>query len=118
MIRTILVDKPGFLLRVTDTTKDGMIECKLQNILSKICAVSGYDRSDICGLKREEPLIYWRMAFTYICCKKTTATLKNIGKIINRHHSTVINQRDVFIDLLEAKDRHVMEIYPRIINIF
>ena len=60
-----------------------------EELLMRCCEVFDVPFDEVKSKKREKSMVFARQAFCYLA-KKEKYTLGNIGKLINRDHSTVL----------------------------
>lgn len=60
------------------------------HILDAVCDYSGFEKSEITGLKRLKRHAYFRKIFYYLARKHTNKSLVKISKMINRDHTTAM----------------------------
>lgn len=114
MSRDLIVERPGFWVRITNINPEGELKAKLMDLLSKVSSVSGYTKHQLTGKSRVRDLVEWRMAYTHLCLTRTNASLKTIARATNKDHSTIIHHRTVFNDMLEAGDKRFKDIFNKI----
>lgn len=86
--------------------KAGITTDNPQEIIVHTCNMLNLDYADVLSRKRDKALVTARMIAIGLTCKCNLYTLKEIGKVFNRDHSTIIYNRDTFNDLVEIKDRY------------
>lgn len=74
------------------------------NILKSVSEVTGVPAEKIQGKERYKKTMEARHLFCYFAKQKTNATLVQIGNMINRHHSTVINSLQLISDMIDIDD--------------
>lgn len=88
--------------------KAGITTDNPQEIIVHTCNMLNLDYADVLSRKRDKALVTARMIAIGLTCKCNLYTLKEIGKVFNRDHSTIIYNRDTFNDLVEIKDRYFL----------
>ena len=62
---------------------------------------------------RHRPNIFYRQIFCYLAYNYNF-TVSEIGRFINKDHSTVVHSRDIIKDLLQIRDPDIVKIYNSI----
>lgn len=75
---------------------------KVERIIYLVCGVTNTPYQFILGKSRSREIVEVRHIAMYLVCWHTTLSLKAIGKIFNRDHSSVIHARDTVSDLLDT----------------
>lgn len=75
-------------------------------ILFHTCNMLDLDVNDVLSKKRNKDFVTARMIAIGLTCKANIYTLKEIGLIYKRDHSTIIYNRDTFNDLIDIKDKY------------
>jgi chromosomal replication initiator protein len=78
----------------------------LEEIMAMICRYFSLEPETLASRSRKKIHSYPRNLFSYLCRKHTDATLEEIGKPINRNHSTVLYAAEVIAGKVKA-DRSV-----------
>jgi chromosomal replication initiator protein len=66
------------------------IEILIQNIISVTCKYFNLDKENVMSKKRNREFMAPRYFIIYLIREKTNLSLKSIGKIVNRDHTTCI----------------------------
>jgi len=66
------------------------IEILIQNIISVTCKYFNLDEENVMSKKRNREFMAPRYFIIYLIREKTNLSLKSIGKIVNRDHTTCI----------------------------
>jgi hypothetical protein len=77
---------------------------ELKKILSAVSEITDVEKSKIQGTDRFKKTMAARHLFCYFARTKTNATLLQIGNMLNRHHSTVINSLQLISDMIDIGD--------------
>jgi len=77
---------------------------ELKKILSAVSEITEVEKSKIQGSERFKKTMAARHLFCYFARQKTNATLLQIGNMLNRHHSTVINSLQLISDMIDIGD--------------
>lgn len=77
---------------------------ELNKILESVSEITGVSKSKIQGVERYKKTMAARHLFCHFAKGKTNATLLQIGNMINRHHSTVINSLSLISDMIDIGD--------------
>lgn len=88
--------------------KAGITTDNPQEIIVHTCNMLNLDYADVLSRKRDKALVTARMIAIGLTCKCNLYTLKEIGRVFNRDHSTIIYNRDTFNDLVQIKDRYFL----------
>lgn len=102
-----LINKNNFYVRISADRPITLTE-QLDSILSKIVDAGG-DKNLICSLTRESEHKTWRQIAMWWARSNKLGTWKAIGFYFNRDHSTVINAVNYINDLIESRDKEVIE---------
>lgn len=78
----------------------------LDEIMGLICRYFSLEPETLASRSRKKVHAYPRNLFSYLCRKHTDATLEEIGRPINRNHSTVLYATEVVASKIKA-DRNV-----------
>lgn len=84
------------------------------NILKSVSEVTGIPAEKIQGMERFKKTMEARHLFCYFAKQKTNATLLQIGNMINRHHSTVINSLQLISDMIDIGDEQTINSIQKI----
>ena len=90
---------------------------ELTEILQKVCDASGIMPHDIIAITRKREIVIARQLFCYITIKYFNYTLLQVGRFLNRHHSTVIHSVNAYTDYLQMKYKNETAIYEDAKNI-
>jgi chromosomal replication initiator protein len=90
---------------------------ELTEILQKVCDASGIMPHDIIAITRKREIVIARQLFCYITIKYFNYTLIQVGRFLNRHHSTVIHSVNAYTDYLQMKYKKETAIYEDAKNI-
>ena len=90
---------------------------ELTEILQKVCDASGIMPHDIIAITRKREIVIARQLFCYITIKYFSYTLVQVGRFLNRHHSTVIHSVNAYTDYLQMKYKNETAIYEDAKNI-
>jgi chromosomal replication initiation ATPase DnaA len=83
---------------------------ELIKILSAVSESSMITQSDIIGLSRQRSVAVVRFCFMYIA-HESGFTLSEIGRFLNRHHSTVIHGVRAFEKFIEIGYKYECRVY-------
>lgn len=75
-------------------------------IIAVVCNDFGVMPDDIKTLSRKQEYVTPRQICMYLCNKMTRMSLKDIGKIFNRDHSTAIYAREQTEDLMQSDRKY------------
>lgn len=88
---------PGLKYHASLLTKE-----QLQNlVIENTCAEFGITQANLKTVCRKRNLVEARQIIMFVLWETHNYTLSSIGKIFNRHHTTVIHSKDNIIDLME-----------------
>jgi chromosomal replication initiation ATPase DnaA len=73
------------------------------NIISGVAKFYDVDKWEILGSKRDDAFMLPRHIAVYLSLQMTGISLVKLGKIFNRHHSTLIHSREYIKDQLHNK---------------
>lgn len=73
---------------------------KIKQILTAVCKVYSLSIEEICSSNRRREYSEARQMFCYLSCEYTLNTLRTIGELIKRDHSTVLASRKRFEEIL------------------
>jgi len=90
---------------------------ELTEILQKVCNASGIMPHDIIAITRKREIVIARQLFCYITIKYFNYTLVQVGRFLNRHHSTVIHSVNAYTDYLQMKYKNETAIYEDAKNV-
>jgi len=90
---------------------------ELTEILQKVCDASGIMPHDIIAITRKREIVIARQLFCYITIKYFNYTLVQVGRFLNRHHSTVIHSVNAYTDYLQMKYKKETAIYEDAKNV-
>jgi chromosomal replication initiator protein len=90
---------------------------ELTEILQRVCDSSGIMPHDIISKNRKREIVIARQLFCYITIKYFNYTLVQVGRFLNRHHSTVIHSVNAYTDYLQMKYKKETTIYEDAKNI-
>ena len=102
-----LISKRGFYVRIS-ADKPITLQEHLDRIMDKIVDAGG-DKELICSQTRISEHKTWRQIAMWYARFNQLGTWKAIGFYFNRDHSTVINAVNYINDLIESKDKEVIE---------
>lgn len=91
--------------------KYGVTSSDHDQILMAVCIGLGLDKRGVLGKCRTRPLVEARQIAFYLMRKLTGLTLKQIGEIFGRDHSTVIYGIDTCNDLLKVDVSFQKKVY-------
>lgn len=94
-------------------TTDGAERVTIEKVFSFVSRRYGFSTEDIRGKKRTSDIVYVRHIAMYLCTEYTGLSLKAIGRLFGRDHSTVINARDNVINRMKkdsAFDKEIREL--------
>lgn len=60
-------------------------------IIQTVCKAWNRSLEDVCGKSRKQEVVYTRITIAYVLRRYTTLSIKRIGRLINRDHSTIIH---------------------------
>ena len=78
----------------------------LNTIIDVVCERFNYTKYDILGHKRNRNVVIARQYIVQLALKMTGYTLTELGKKLNRDHSTIIYSRDVFEGLYKNEYKY------------
>lgn len=94
-----------YLSRIKPSTPDAIIKA--------VTAYTGISKEELESKSRKQPVVFARFIAMYLIKSRTKLTLKQIGDIFYRDHSTVINAVNTTNDLLETH-KEFRKMYERI----
>lgn len=74
-----------------------------KKIVKAVCEEYGVSVDDLKSKRRFRNLLYPRHTVFYLLDKYSKSSLKEIGQIFNRDHTTVVNGRDIMQDLIDTE---------------
>jgi len=80
-------------------------ECEV--IIGGVAGYYGLTFEDIIRKTRKREIVQARQLAMYLCRKLTNTWIKDIGKIFNKHHTTVIHAIKTVKDLKSIKDVYI-----------
>lgn len=82
-------------------------ELEIKRVISKSCELLGIQELSVYGKVRTRELVEARFIITNLIFKvNQRKTLQGIGKVLgNKHHSTIIYYRDMFLNLYDTDKR-------------
>lgn len=83
-------------------------------ILNAAAKASGLAVSDILSISRSRSCVATRAAVAYLARERTGASYPELGRMLRRHHTTVLNAHRVFSLWLEAQDARAWDLLQRI----
>lgn len=108
-----IVQRDNMYIRISQPELS--VKEQFKRIKEKFSEISGYHISQLTGASRSRDLVEWRHLMIYTCYKTIHAPLKVIAKMLGGyHHSTIIHAKDSIHDLLEAKDKAIINKYNQI----
>jgi chromosomal replication initiation ATPase DnaA len=99
-------------------TTPGMNVDSPESVLTEVCRLTGTDPDIIKSKSRRLDVVIVRQVYCYTARELTGASMKEIGKVINRNHATVIYSCRVIADAMTISDRHVMEVLEKIKSVW
>ncbi len=78
----------------------------LEDIMGLVCRYFSLEAETLASKSRKKVHAYPRNLFSYLCRRHTDATLEEIGRAINRNHSTVLYASEVIASKVKV-DRNV-----------
>lgn len=84
---------------------------ELLEILQKVCDASGIMPHDILSKTRKREVVIARQLFCYLTMTYYNYTLVQVGRFLNRDHSTVIHSVNAYTDYLQMKYKNETAIY-------
>ena len=60
-------------------------------IIQTVCKIWSTSLDDVCGKSRKQDVVYTRMTIAYFLRRHTILSTTEIGRLINRDHSTIIH---------------------------
>ena len=84
---------------------------ELLEILQKVCDASGIIPHDILSKTRKREVVIARQLFCYLTMTFYNYTLVQVGRFLNRDHSTVIHSVNAYTDYLQMKYKMETAIY-------
>ena len=82
---------------------------KMDNLISKICELSGYSISELKGRGRKTDITTWRHIAIFIACARGWGGKRQIGLYFGgKHWATVINAEKRVSNHIEVNDQIVM----------
>lgn len=96
-----------YLSRIRPTDADA--------ILKAVTAYTGISKEALQSKSRKQPIVFARFIAMYLIKSRTKLTLKQIGSLFNRDHSTVINAINTTKDLLET-DKEFKKMYDAVLG--
>ena len=78
------------ILDVLEQFVDRMCHPTAQNLVHLVCESYGLDEIALCSKSRSHAIVIARNTFYYLARLHTALTLRDIGQILNRRHSTVL----------------------------
>ena len=60
-------------------------------IIQAVCKIWNVSLDDVCGRSRKQDVVYTRMTIAYFLRQYTTLSTTEIGRLINRDHSTIVH---------------------------
>lgn len=84
---------------------------ELLEILQKVCDASGIMPHDILSKTKKREVVIVRQLFCYLTMTYYNYTLVQIGRFLNRDHSTVIYSVNAYTDYLQMKYKNETAIY-------
>ena len=60
-------------------------------IIQTVCKTWNRSLDDVCGRSRKQDVVYTRMTIAYFLRRHTTLSTTEIGRLINRDHSTIVH---------------------------
>lgn len=86
-----------------------------QYLLNEVSIATGVSKNSLLARSRKREVMYVRHMLVYLLYTRNVASLKEIGRMVGgRHHSTVINSRDLVKDLISVKDGLMYPIYEQV----
>ena len=86
-----------------------------EHIFNEVSLATNVSKQHLLGRTRKREVMYIRHMLVYILYERNFASLKQIGKMVGgRHHSTIINSRDLVKDLISVKDGIMYPIYEQV----
>lgn len=83
-------------------------------ILNAAARATGFDASTILGSSRMRSCFETRAAVVYLARTRTRASYPELGRILGRHHTTVLKAYQVFSLWLEDRDARACDLLRRI----
>jgi chromosomal replication initiation ATPase DnaA len=83
----------------------------LDEILAEVCAILDVPPSDIKGRSRDESITDARRLFCYVAYKISHKSLKQIGKYLERDHTSILYLRDTAKTFIKSRDDHFMPLW-------
>lgn len=60
-------------------------------IIQTVCKTWNKSLDDVCGKSRNQDVVYTRMTIAYFLRRHTILSTTEIGRLINRNHSTIVH---------------------------
>lgn len=95
------------------------VELTPDEILSIVCATTGFAMEQITGKSREAPLIKARFLAAVLLstfCGPKNRTRMMVAKALNRDHTSIVHALETHKDLMSIRDKDTMELYIKAIK--
>ena len=105
--------------KIEDAPKAPVKRVTVRNLITAACGMTKFTAEQIRGPQRQKPLVNVRFAISYIASRRGFS-YPQIGKVMNRDHSTILHGRrqaeylyakrpafKMLVDELEAQARHL-----------
>lgn len=86
------------------------------SIFKAIEKVTGISKDELISKARHRPIVEGRYLFAYIIRRKTNLTLKEIGKMLNKDHCSIIFYNKQMENYINS-DKHLINMYNKTINL-
>lgn len=80
----------------------------IEEVLQVVSDVTGVTIEDMKGKKRTREVVDSRHMFFFICKRHAVQSLEIIGRTIGKHHSTVVHGHQKTQDLIDTKDKTII----------
>jgi len=74
----------------------GMQHSKFDRIARRICTALRITKHDLMSMRRSRELVFARQAIVYWACRRTTLSLPQIGKRLDRDHTTILHGKRAY----------------------
>ncbi|MCF8060947.1 MAG: chromosomal replication initiator protein DnaA [Deltaproteobacteria bacterium] len=96
----------GLIMEVNKCLVSEIAGRSLEDIMGMVCRYFSLEQETLASRSRKKAHAYPRNLFSYLCRKHTDATLEEIGRSINRNHSTVLYASEVIASKVKV-DRSI-----------
>jgi chromosomal replication initiation ATPase DnaA len=85
------------------------VKITIEQVFNEVCEIFAQEPKKVKSKNRGAKNILCRSIISYVCCRVTNSTLKEIGEYLGRRdHTTIIHNRNKIANFLSVRDGYFM----------